>query len=112
MFFSRINIFVFLVAFSSLIVQNGLTNGREVEDIKEVEYVQKSGNEKVLKRQKRREGTLIENLVGIWVPVYIPQSETAFNDFRDELPKYNPPKPHYHQVNIVYSFCLTQMFFC
>ena len=89
---------MFFVTFSSLIVQPGLTDAGEVE---EVENDPTSRDDKGPPRPKRRGGSLIEDIVGIWFPVYIPQAETAYNDFSDELPKYNPPKPHYHVI--IYS---------
>ena len=89
---------MFFVTFSSLIVQPGLTDAGEVE---EVENDPTSRDDKGPPRPKRRGGSLIEDIVGIWLPVYIPQAETAYNDFSDELPKYNPPKPHYHVI--IYS---------
>ncbi len=44
-------------------------------------------------------GNLFKNLIGVWLPVYIPQAETAYNDHRDDLPKYDPPKPQ-NQVSL------------
>ena len=34
---------------------------------------------KVLRRKRRNNKRLVDNLIGIWFPVYIPQAETAYN---------------------------------
>jgi len=62
-------------------------------------------NLRLFNRTKRTGGELFHSLVGMWLPVYIPQAETAYNykdpvykepSYKDELPKYNPP-PKKHQ---------------
>ena len=55
------------------------------------------GNWKLFNRTKRTGGELYHSLVGMWLPVNIPQAETAYNykEPVDNLPQYKAPKQHY-----------------
>ncbi len=58
-------------------------------------------NSTFLRRIGRSNKKFYDNVIGIWLPVFISQDETSHHRKEGELPQYHqPPKPHQHEVQV------------
>ena len=97
-FISSFDALVLLAIFSLAVSQNVTEESNDGTVSRPPGNISEILNSTFLRRIGRSNKKFYDNVIGIWLPVFISQDETSHNRKEGDLPQYHqPPKPHQHE---------------